>query len=140
MCLGASEIWAAIVAAVLGALGYLAATFWFRPILRYLDAKQKISSDLIFYANVITDKDLNEEMRRRYWARVESDRRNSADLYAHFESLPGWYLWRLKLLGEAPLEAKDELMGLSNTREWKIASERIAKIIRVLRLRIKNPL
>ena len=96
------EFWIALIGVAAGATGFLMATFWFQPILRYRDLKAQILSDLIFYANVIKADDLNEEMKKRGWARVETNRRHSADLAASFHYLPRLYLRILRKRGEMP--------------------------------------
>ena len=44
------EIWITLIGITAGAVGFLVATFWFQPILRYRDLKAQILSDLIFFA------------------------------------------------------------------------------------------
>jgi hypothetical protein len=130
---------AALIGILTGALGFLLPTFYFQPILRYRDAKFQILSDLIFYANAInTDVkdlqgDVKEEFEKRGWARVEANRRNSADLMACFHNLPSIYRWFLRRRGENPDVAASELMGFSNTHDWDIAAARCEKIRNSLR-------
>jgi len=116
-----------------GAVGFLVATFWFQPILRYRDLKAQILSDLIFFANVIKTDGLNPEMKERGWRRVEANRRHSADLAAAFHYLPRLYLWLLRRKSECPDKASVEMMSFSNTFEWTEAEKRVNSIRRFLR-------
>lgn len=127
------EFWILLIGIAAGATGFLLATFWFQPILRYRDLKAQILSDLLFYANVIKLGDLNDEMKKRYWARVEANRRHSTDLAAAFHYLPRLYLWFLQKQGERPNLASVEMMGFSNTFEWDAAAERVDRIRGFLR-------
>ncbi len=43
----------ALIGIAAGAIGFLLATFWFQPILRYRDLKAQILSDVPFSCNVI---------------------------------------------------------------------------------------
>lgn len=111
-----------------GASGYLLATFWFQPILRYREIKHHVFSDLIFYANAINAEGMNEIMKQRMEQRVESNRRHSAELTSCYKDLPLWYRKWLERNGEKPMEAANHLMGLSNTYEYDPADKRIVKI------------
>ena len=128
-----SEFWITLVVIFTGAIGFLLATFWFRPILRYSNLKAQILSDFIFYANAINTDGLNEEMKKRGLARAEANRRHSADLEACFQHLPRLYLWLLSRRQEKPDMASKEMMGLSNTSDWEAAAKRIDKIRAFLR-------
>lgn len=128
------NVWAIFIGIVAGAAGYLVTTFWMRPILRYLEIKQQVLSDLIFYANVISTDHLIDNMKERMWARVESNRKHSADLNACCINLPFWYRWWLKCRGEYPEGAATHLTGLSNTFEYEEAAKRIDKIKQCLRI------
>ncbi len=119
---------AGIIGLIAGAAGYLVATFWMRPILRYLDLKQQVCSDLIFFANVVNAEGLNDEMKERMWKRVEANRRHSADLTACLLVLPSWYKCWLEYRGHNPEKAANDLMGLSNTFEDNKADRRIERI------------
>jgi len=119
---------ALIIGLIAGAVGYLVTTFWMHPILRYLDLRQQVLSDLIFYANVVNADRLNDEMKDRMWKRVEANRRHSADLTACLLGLPSWYKHWLKHRGHDPKDAANNLMGLSNTFDYRDADKRIERI------------
>lgn len=123
----------ALIGIAAGAIGFLLANFWFQPILRYRHLKAQILSDLIFYGNVIKTDNLNEEMKKRGWARVEANRTHSADLAASFQYLPRLYLWLLLRREENPDMASVEMMGFSNTTEWDAAEKRVKRIRAFLR-------
>jgi len=127
------EFWIAVIGIAAGAIGFLLATFWFQPILRYRELKAQILSDLIFYANVVKADDLNDEMKKRAWARVEANRRHSADLAAASQYLPRPYLWLLSKRGEQPDMASVEMMGFSNTSDWDAGAEREKRIRKFLK-------
>lgn len=57
----------ALLGVVAGAIGYLLVTFCMRPVLRYLELKEQVVSDMIFYSNVINADGLNGEMKERMW-------------------------------------------------------------------------
>ncbi|GIK26404.1 MAG: hypothetical protein BroJett006_26500 [Betaproteobacteria bacterium] len=118
-----------------GFVGYFVTTFWMRPILRYLEIKEQVTSDLIFYSNVINADGLNDMMKKRMWARVEADRRHSADFTACYLNLPCWYRKWLIYRGESPEIASNHLMGLSNTFDHMAAADRVDKIKAALRLK-----
>lgn len=99
---------------IAGAIGYLIATFWMRPILRYLDVKHAVTADLVFYANAIMvaeDAVVVPEMKQ---ARTQANRKNAAELVACSLRLPTFYNWMLRKRGEDPLAASSELIGLAN--------------------------
>ena len=45
-----------------GGIGYLLMTFWFKPIINYLEVRHEVTSDLTFYANVMYENNINEEI------------------------------------------------------------------------------
>ena len=117
-----------LFAVVAGAVGFLLANFWFKPILRFKEIKSQVASGLIFYANVINADNLNEEMKERLLKRVEANRRHSADLSANYDELPKIYKYLLNRKGIYPKKASKSLMGLSNTFEWRDAEKRVDEI------------
>lgn len=123
-----SKLVSVLVGLVGGAVGYLLTIFFMRPILRYGELRQQILSDLIFYAQVVNADGLNEEMKKRYYARVEANRRHSADLTACYFELPWVYRQWLRIKGHCPETASVQLMGFSNTTDYDKADKRIQKI------------
>ncbi len=115
-----------------GAAGYWISVFWMKPILRYIDLRSEVLSDLIYYAQVTNADGLNELMKKRFLDRVESNRRVSADLYSCILELPYWYLCWLKFKGCDPEAAAQDLIGLSNTTEHAAASKRTELIKKAL--------
>lgn len=111
-----------------GAAGYLITTFWFQPMLSYRSVRERVHSDLIYFADAINATGLNNEMKERVWARANTNRRHSADLRAIFVGLPWWYRKWLSARNHKPEQAAKELMGLSNTFTHEEAAARIEKI------------
>jgi len=109
--------------------------FWFRPILHYRRIKRRVASDLKWYAEShhfdYNNKLLSEKARDR----IETVRRNSAELMACFnDDLPPWYRLLLVRRRESPAEASKHLMALSNIRNHAHAKMRLEKIKASLRL------
>lgn len=117
-----------------GVVGYLVTTFWIQPILRYRDIRERVHSDLIFYADVVNADGLSDDMKRRMWERIAADRRHSADLRASFAQLPRLYRGWLSLCGFDPERVSEHLMGLSNTFDYEEAAKRVKAIRCGLRL------
>lgn len=125
--------WVPILAGLLsGIVGYLTATFWYQPILRFRAIRLEVIADLVFYANVINAEGLNEEMQHRYGARIIANRRHAANLVAIIYELPRWYVWWLTKRNLQLGEAASELIGLSNTSDGTRADARIRRIQRFL--------
>jgi hypothetical protein len=119
-----------------GAVGYWINTFWMRPLIRYGELRSKVYSDLIFYAQVVSDLGLNDRMREMYESRVMENRRSSADLAACLLDLPLWYRAWLRLCGQAPEIAVTQLIGYSNTIDWDHAEKRQVAIKKALGFKI----
>lgn len=122
------EMQSLLIGLAAGAAGYLVVTFWLQPILRYRDIRDRVHSDIIYFADATNADGLNEEMRNRMWARVSANRRHSADLRAVFEMLPWWYRKWLSVQRHDPKKAAVDLMGLSNTFDHEVAAARIERI------------
>ncbi|MFW5734512.1 MAG: hypothetical protein ACOCWR_05580 [Oceanidesulfovibrio sp.] len=107
-----------IFSIIVGALGYLIVTFHCKPILQYLDVKNQILIDFIFYAQVINSDCLNEEMKVLHSNRIHANRLASARLASTINQLPGWYLKYLKSRKKQnPERAVGHLIGYSNTSD-----------------------
>jgi hypothetical protein len=117
-----------IISVIAGAIGYLVATFWFRPILRYFDLKHKLVVDLVVYANAINPSGDDESIQSLHEKRVLALRNHSAEFLACFEDLPSWFQWVLQKRSENPRNASGNLMGLSNTRDYDQTRARIESI------------
>lgn len=128
------ELWAPFLGLLGGALGYLIVTFYFRPIHRYLEIRDQVVSDLVFYADATNADGLNENMQAKVWNRVESNKRHSADLWACHLNLPTTYKWYLWIRRERPDAAAKEMMGLSNTFDHEAAANRVDRIKVYLRI------
>jgi hypothetical protein len=111
---GMTDIVILLLSLIAGGCGYLVVTFWMQPILRYLDIRHEVTSDLIFYANVIDPKWVNDRLKERHEAGSEAHRKHAAEIAACFYRLPSWYRAILKKRGEDPLTASKNLIGLSN--------------------------
>ena len=103
--------------AIAGVASYLIINFWMVPLLRYIEIKHQVTSDLVFYANVLDASGLNEEMQERKRQRQENNRRHAAEIRACYYRLPSWYKMYLEKVGEDPIRASKSLIGLSNTSE-----------------------
>ena len=99
---------------IAGGFGYLIVSFWINPILRYIQIRHDVTSDLIFYANVISPDNLDAKLKERYEERIDSNRRHAAEIAACYYRLPKLYQAWLKKKGEDPLVASKNLIGLSN--------------------------
>ena len=119
---------------IAGGAGYLVVKFWMEPLLRYVKIKHEVASDLIFYANVIDATNLNEEMQDRKRHRQESNRRHAAEIRACYYSLPIWYRFYLKKVGEDPISASKALIGLSNSNEYVHGENFIDRLGKALRM------
>ena len=122
------KLLAVLIGIAAGALGYWVSTFWMRPILQYRDLRIKVYADFIYYAQVVNAEGLNDRMKKMYESRTLSNRRNSADLAACLNELPGWYKWWLHCNGQSPERAVSHLIGYSNTTEYEAAEKRIVAI------------
>jgi hypothetical protein len=133
-----AEIFTVLLTIAFGAVGYLIATFWVRPILRYKDIKYGIAADLVYYANVIglkTDVGLptDEELRRK-----DANRKRAAELEAIYYELPYWYVWWLRKRKENPVGGSAELIGLSNTSDREGAKDYIRGVREYLHLPLRR--
>lgn len=128
------EVLLLLVSLAAGGCGYLIVSFWMNPLLRYLDVRHAVTSDLIFYANAISPQGMSDEMKQRCLARQEANRRHASELEACFYRLPSWYRCLLQHKGEDPLRASSNLIGLSNSSTYEAAEKHIAWLRRSLRL------
>jgi len=119
---------------VAGGCGYLVVTFWTAPILCYLQIRHEVTSDLIFYANVIDPSVLNNRLKERHEAAVEAFRRQAAEIAASYYRLPGWYRFLLKRRGEDPVIASRNLIGLSNCAKETDAHPHIRWVMKSLKI------
>jgi len=133
------QVWITLLSIAAGALGYLIATFWVRPILRYKDIKSQVASDLVFFANAIELQKLDGSVREDTLQRKDANRKRAADLTAIYFELPGWYRLGLKWRKENPGEASSELIGLSNSSSRDEAKNYIQGVKNYLRLPLKRP-
>lgn len=123
------KLFVILAGAIAGAVGYWVTTFWMKPILQYREIRSKVLSDLILYAQVINAIGLNDQMKDLYEERVRSNRQRAADLSACLLDLPSWYLWWLRhLCAQVPRDAATDLIGLSNTTDYKAANECIDRM------------
>ena len=100
---------------VAGGCGYLIVTFWMSPILRYLQIRHEVTSDLIFYANAISPENVCDELEQRHEERKVSNRKHASEIAACYYRLPKWYRWLLKRRQEDPIRVSKDLIGLSNS-------------------------
>ena len=104
-----------------------------RSIRRYEEAKHRIASDLVVYANAIMgDEDASAAERRN--ARQRSNRQSARDLEMTARGVPWWYRRRLHWRGERPVEASKNLIGLANAASRDDAEKHIVDIKRWLTL------
>jgi hypothetical protein len=133
------EFWITLLSIMAGAVGYLIATFWVRPILRYRDIKSQVASDLVCFANAIELQKLDGSFREDTLQRKDANRRRAAELKAVYFELPHWYRLWLKCRGENLGEASSELIGLSNSSSRDEAKDYIQKVKDYLRLPLERP-
>jgi len=126
---------AALIGIVAGAVGYLVATFWMQPILKYRELRMKVFADFIFYAQVVNAEGLSERLHNLYEERVIANRKSSADLAACIAELPWWYLAYLRGRGLHPDRAASHLIGYSNTTDY----EQAAKVMRAIKKALGYP-
>ena len=131
------KLLAVLIGVIAGTAGYWFTTFWMKPILQYRELRSKVLIDLIFYGQVINADGLNERMQTLYEERVVSNRRLSAELTACFLELPFWYKLWLRSRGHMPERAATDLMGFSNTTEYKAAATRVERIKGALGIKAK---
>ena len=111
-----------------GAIGYFLVTFQLQPILRYREIRERVHSDLIYYADAVNSVDLNDAMKNRVLERITANRRHSSDLRAIFHSLPWIYRKYILICGHNPQKAANDLMGLSNTFNHQDVATRVESI------------
>jgi hypothetical protein len=133
------QFWITLLSIAAGAAGYLIATFWVRPILRYKDIKYQVASDLVFFANAIELHKLDGSLREDTLKRQDVNRQRASDLAAIYDYLPTWYRCWLQKSKEDPKRACSELIGLSNESDVKEAKQRIQNIKACLRISLERP-
>ena len=80
-------------------------------------------------AQVVDPTDLNDHMQQLHEERIAALRRRSAELTdACLSMIPFWYKWWIQRQGRLPQRAAENLMGLSNTRDYEVESKRVDKI------------
>ena len=114
-----------------GGSGYLIVTFWMDPVLRYLNIRHEVTSDLLFYSNVTYEDLLGFELKQRAKDRRIANRKHASEIAACYYRLPWWYKkFFLNRRNEDPLRASRSLIGLSNssniTYDKHIAALKIA--------------
>jgi len=111
------EITLLIFSLLAGGTGYLIVTFWMNPILRYLTIRHEVTSDLLFYWNVMHERNWESEIiKKRAEERRISNRKHASEIAACWYRLPTWYKTIfLKRNKEDPLAASIHLIGLSNS-------------------------
>jgi hypothetical protein len=109
------EVGTLMLSLVAGGCGYLVVTFWMSPILRYLQIRHDVTSDLIFFENVMNLSFTNDRLKERHEVGSEKFRRHAAEIAACYYRLPRWYRAILNRRGEDPLKASKNLIGLSNS-------------------------
>ena len=119
---------------VAGGCGYLVVTFWMSPILRYLQIRHDVTSDLIFFANVISADNVCDELKERHITRREQNRKHAAEMAACYYRLPKWYKRLLERREEKPLIASRNLIGLSNCNTHESADPHIQWLKKSLRI------
>lgn len=134
MSKGILDLVSVALGAAAGGISYLVVHFWMKPLLRYLDIKHEVTSDLVFYANVINAEGLNEEMQQRHRERREQNRKHAAEIRASYYRLPWWYRRYLALVKEDPVASSKALIGLSNTNDYELGDRHTAELLRSLRI------
>lgn len=128
----------ALLSIAAGALGYLVVTFWVQPILKYRDIKYRVAADLVFFANALDLQKLDGNFREDTLKRKENNRRCASELAAIYSDLPLWYRSLLSCQNENPKEASKDLIGLSNSSEWRDAEDFIKNVKKNLKLSVQD--
>jgi len=128
------EVAILLLSLVAGGCGYLVVTFWMTPILRYLQIRHDVTADLIFFANVINPRMVNDRLKERHEVGTETYRKHAAEVAACYYRLPGWYRSILKSRGEDPIAASKDLIGLSNCSNSSDADPHIRGLKKSLHL------
>lgn len=122
------EVGTLLLSLVAGGCGYLVVTFWMSPILRYLQIRHDVTSDLIFFANVTDSSNINDRLKERREVGLEKYRRHAAEIAACYYRLPRWYRAILDRRGEDPLTASKNLIGLSNSSKAEQPDHHIQRL------------
>jgi hypothetical protein len=122
-----------LLSLAVGVVGYLLATFWMQPIVHYLQLKQQVASDLVFYANAFNFRHGSPAIKQRAEERVSANRRHAADLVACHNRLPAPYRWLLRRRRENPSRAASELLRISNQSNASAAEPMIRTVEQCLR-------
>ncbi len=123
-----------LLAIVVGAGGFLVIHFWMLPLLNYIDAKKRVASLIVYYANVLGDGYLSEDAKIRPIGGTSASQRNAANLMSCYYVLPRWYRTYLGFVGENPTDAARGLIGLSTSDESKTSSQFTALAAKALRM------
>lgn len=149
-----SSPWTPLLQIALGGLcgfvGYIATNFCFKPILLYHEIRHRVTSDMVFYANIMASEscsvlppaDITEVALQKPMGmedclrdqRINLNRKNAAELRAVYYRLPLWYRKWLKLFGEEPLEASISLIGLSKCNQAEEFSSFLTRLKKSLRI------
>jgi hypothetical protein len=116
-----------------GAAGYLIVTFWVQPILKYREIKRRVREDLVFFGNARDLYKQGGEIRQDTMTRMKQNRRSASELGAIYSDLPWWYRRWLRCRKENPREAVKELIGLSNSTDWRDAEDYERSVKKYLR-------
>lgn len=103
-------------------------TSWIQAIIRYGGIRNRIIEDCVLYAQVIDPAGLDDRLLTLYERRVESNRRNAAELSACLLELPEWYLRWLRRRGQTPAGVPSDLIGLSHITDEEIARKQMNRI------------
>lgn len=129
-----SDLLILVLGILAGGVSFLIVQLWMNPLLRYLDIKHQVTSDLVFYVNVINADGLNVEMQQRHRARKEQNRKHAAEIRASYYRLPWWYKRYLEYRNENPVQASKALVGLSNTNEYDLGNRYTESLRKSLRI------
>ena len=123
-----------LLAIVIGAGCFLVVNFWMKPLLNYIDAKEKVASDIAYYANVLGNDDVSERFKNRQIKGISVIQRNAADLISCYYVLPWWYRTYLDFVGESPTDAAKGLIRLSKSDKYKTSIQITAQVAKALRM------
>ncbi len=120
---------------LLGSCGYVLFHFWLRPILQYRSIKHQVILDIAAYLNSISDEIEGVFISSSTSEKITTMRRHAAALTECYRgALPEWYRMLLSSRGESPEDAAKHLFGLSNTRNYEHAKNRVGKIRHTLKI------
>lgn len=126
-----------------GALGYIIARMWIKPIFLYNITKRRIEHELGRYlaaTNVLDEPDTIQEEEPPHREILRCARQHAMTLVTCYSGdIPYWYRLLLESRGESPTEASGMLTNLSKIRDREQIQNRIDRVRIKLGLKLAVP-